>query len=247
MTGHPIGNVISLWRYPASSFGGEQRNALEIDTDGVAGDRLFGLVEAATGEPARPDREAKWHKLPLAHSRLTPSGELEIALPGSDWMPAPSAECDSALSDFLGFPVALRPFSHGAPTGYSGVVTEPRYRKAPVHLLTTASLARLKALHPAGNPHPRRFRPSVLVDMAPVEGHFPETEWIGRRIAIGEVELTISEPCRRCAFTIIAQDGFDHDAEILRTLVRNNGHNIGVYCTVERPGRIETGARMRFL
>ena len=69
----------------------------------------------------------------------------------------------------------------------------------------------------------------------------------GRRIAIGEVELTISEPCRRCAFTIIAQDGFDYDAEILRTLVRNNGHNIGVYCTVDRPGRIETGAEMRFL
>jgi uncharacterized protein YcbX len=242
-----IGSAIELWRYPASSFGGERRDALAVDEGGTDGDRLFGLVETATGEPARPDREAKWHKVPLVRARLSPAGGLEIALPDAGWMPAPSAESDTALSAFLGFAVALRPFSREAAPDFAGPLTAPRYRKAPVHLLTTASLARLKALHPAGNPDPRRFRPSVLVDMDAVEGRFPESEWLGRRIAIGEVELTVSEPCRRCAFTIIAQDGFEYDAEILRTLVRNNGHNIGVYCTVDRPGRIETGAELRFL
>lgn len=242
-----IGTAIELWRYPASSFGGERRDALDVGEEGAAGDRLFGLVEAGTGEPARPDREAKWHRLPLVRARLSPAGGLEIALPGADWQPAPSAGSDAALSDFLGFAVALRPFSRDAAPAFAGPLTAPRYRKAPVHLLTTASLARLKALHPGGDPNPRRFRPSVLVDMDPVDGHFPETEWLGRRIAIGDVELTVSEPCRRCAFTIIAQDGFDHDAEILRTLVRHNGHNIGVYCSVYRPGRIEAGDTMRFI
>jgi uncharacterized protein YcbX len=242
-----IGSAVELWRYPASSFGGERQATLSVGEDGAFGDRLFGLVEEATGEPARPDREARWHKVPLVRARLSEAGTLEIALPGADWMPAPSTESDAALSAFMGFSVALRPFGPDAAPGFAGPLTEPRYRKAPLHVLTTASLARLKALHPAAVPDLRRFRPSVLVEMDAVEGHFPETEWIGRRIAIGEVELTISEPCRRCAFTIIAQDGFDHDAEILRTLVRNNGHNIGVYCTVDRPGRIETGDRARLL
>ena len=73
--------------------------------------------------------------------------------------------------------------------------------------------------------------------MQPVAGRFPETEWIGRKIAIGELELTVTEPCRRCGFTIIAQEGgVDSDPDILRTLVKNNAHNLGVYCTVDRPG-----------
>lgn len=242
-----IGRAVELWRYPASSFGGERRPTLDLGRDGAAGDRLFGLVEEATGEPARPDREAKWHKVPLARSRLSAAGGLEIALPGAGWMPAPSPGCDAALSDFIGFPVALRPFGPDAAPGFEGPLTAPRYAKAPVHLLTTASLARLKALHPGGDPDPRRFRPGVLVEMDAVEGHFPETEWIGRRLAIGEVELTVSDHCRRCAFTIIAQEGFEYDAEILRTLVRNNGHNFGVYCSVDRPGRIREGDALRFM
>ncbi|RUX03287.1 MOSC domain-containing protein, partial [Mesorhizobium sp. M2A.F.Ca.ET.037.01.1.1] len=89
--------------------------------------------------------------------------------------------------------------------------------------------------------------PNIVVDMAPVEGAFPETEWIGRKLAVGDLELTVSEPCRRCGFTIIAQDGFDTDPGILRNLVRHNAHNLGVYCTVDRPARIGIGAPMRFL
>ncbi|RVA41626.1 MOSC domain-containing protein, partial [Mesorhizobium sp. M7A.F.Ca.CA.004.10.1.1] len=42
-------------------------------------------------------------------------------------------------------------------------------------------------------------------------------------------------------------DGFDHDPAILRNLVRHNAHNLGVYCTVDRPARVETGDAMRFL
>ena len=144
--------------------------------------------------------------------------------------------------------VALQPFGRdNAQPAYEGPLTEARYKKTPIHLLTTASLARLKALHPEGAADPRRFRPNIVVDMAPVEGSFPETEWIGRKLAIGDLLLTVSEPCRRCGFTIIAQDGFDNDPGILRNLVRHNAHNLGVYCTVDRPARIEIGAPMRLV
>jgi uncharacterized protein YcbX len=61
------------------------------------------------------------------------------------------------------------------------------------------------------------------------------------------VELTVSAPCRRCGFTIIAQEGVDDDPDILRTLVRHNTRNIGVYCTVDRPGEVGLEAPLRFL
>ncbi|TGQ74871.1 MAG: MOSC domain-containing protein [Mesorhizobium sp.] len=243
-----LGSVAELWRYPASSLAGERRDAIAVGQAGIAGDRMFGLVDASDNEIARPDRDAKWHKVPRIRTRLTNDRELEIAIPGGDWLAAPGAECDRAVSAYLGFAASVRPLGQeNAPPAYSGPLTQARYNKAPIHLLTTASLARLRALHPDGAADPRRFRPNIVVDMAAVEGSFPETEWIGRKLAIGDLKLTISEPCRRCGFTIIAQDGFDNDPGILRNLVRHNAHNLGVYCTVDQPARVEIGAPMRLL
>src|SRR6185312_5616691 len=216
-----LGQVTGLWRYPVSSLAGEPMPALSVARRGSDGDRLYGLVDAASGEIARPDTVAKWHLVPRIRTRLGSDRRLEIAVPGGAWIAAPGRQCDEAISAFLGFDAAIRPFAGEGPADYDGAFTAARYEKAPVHLLTTASLARLKALHPTGDPDPRRFRPSILVDMPEVEGAFPESAWLGRRIAIGEVELTVTEPCRRCGFTIIAQEGIDHDPDILRTLVRH--------------------------
>lgn len=243
-----LGTVSQLWRYPASSLAGERLDAISVGTSTVDGDRLFGLVDASDNEIARPDRGPKWHKVPLIRTRLTEDRELEVAVPGGDWLPAPDPESDRVVSAFLGFEASIRPyFRENAAPSYSGPLTVERYTRAPIHLLTTASLARLEALHPQGVADPRRFRPNIVVDIDPVEGSFPETEWIGRKLAVGDLMLTVSEPCRRCGFTIIAQDGFDNDPGILRNLVRYNAHNIGVYCTVDRPARVEIGAPMRFV
>jgi uncharacterized protein YcbX len=243
-----MGAVTELWRYPASSLAGERMPEISVGSESIDGDRLFGLVDVSDNEIARPDRETKWHKVPHIRTRLSPHGELQIATPDSDWLAAPGSESDRVVSAYLGFEASIRPFRReNAAPGYAGPLTSERYRKAPVHLLTTASLARLKALHPDGAADPRRFRPNIVVDMAAVEGSFPETEWIGRKLAIGDLRLTISEPCRRCGFTIIAQDGFDHDPAILRNLVRHNAHNLGVYCTVDQPARVGIGDTMRLL
>ncbi|MER9252920.1 MOSC domain-containing protein [Mesorhizobium sp. M0598] len=243
-----LGAVTELWRYPASSLAGEFQQAISVDWHTVEGDRLFGLVDTSTDEIARPDREAKWHKVPRIRTRLSQAGRLEVAIPDGRWLSAPGAQSDRAICAYLGFAASIRPFRReNAAPDYAGPLLTERYVKAPIHLLTTASLARLKVLHPEGTADARRFRPNIVVDMPEVEGSFPETEWIGRKLAIGDLLLTISEPCRRCGFTIIGQDGFDHDPAILRSLVRHNAHNLGVYCTVDRPARVEIGATMRLL
>jgi uncharacterized protein YcbX len=238
------GRVSGLWRYPVSSLAGESLTEMAVNAEGAYGDRLFGLVDATTGEIARPDAERKWHDVPRISTRLGMHGGLEIRMPGGDWLPAPGEESDRAASAFLGFQASIRPFRRDevAPNAAA-----PRYVKEPIHLVTTASLAELKRLHPDGDPDPRRFRPNILVDMQPVAGRFPETEWIGRRIATGELQLRVVEPCRRCGFTIIAQNGLANDPDILRTLVKNNRHNLGVYCVVDSPGEVRLDDGLRFL
>jgi uncharacterized protein YcbX len=243
-----VGTVSHLWRYPVSSLGGQPMRELLVEHGGAEGDRIYGLFDVASGIVAAPDRNpAKWGRAPRVRARLSGEAGLEVEIPGRGWLAAPGASSDRAISDYLGFEVAVRPYLDMGPQPADGSTTAPRYQKAPVHLLTTASLARLKALHPAADIDPRRFRPGILVDMPEVEGAFPESEWLGRRIAIGDVELAITAPCRRCGFTIIAQEGIGEDAEILRTVVRNNNHNFGVYCMVERPGHIGLGAELSFL
>lgn len=242
------GPVVSLWRYPVSSMGGERLDALTIGRQGVAGDRLYGIVDVGTGAIARPDgSDPRWPKVVQIATRLAPGGGLEIAVPGSRWHAAPGERADRAASRFLGFDVTIRPLGGEAADDGISPVAQARYVKAPVHLLTTASLKRLKALHPAGDADSRRFRPNIVIDLPEIEGRFPETGWIGRRIAIGDAELTIAEPCRRCGFTMQAQEGIRHDPEVLRQLVRHNAHNIGVYCTVETPGRIAEGDMLGFV
>lgn len=243
-----LGQVRQLWRYPVSSLAGEPMRELFFGPEGADGDRRYGLFDIGSGIVAAPDRNpARWDQAPRIRTRLSGEGRLEVAVAGGEWLAAPAPRSDRALSDYLGFDVAVRPYLDDGPQPADGSTVAPRYRKAPVHLLTTASLARLKALHPQAAPDPRRFRPSILIEMPEVEDEFPESGWLGRRLAIGDVELTVSEPCRRCGFTVIAQDGFDHDPGILRTLVKHNSHNIGVYCTVDRAGVVGLDQPLRFL
>jgi uncharacterized protein YcbX len=117
---------------------------------------------------------------------------------------------------------------------------------AMVHLLTTATLNRLRDLYPPGRFAVQRFRPNIVV--APVMGgqSFVENAWIGHTLAIGdEVRLHITGPCGRCVMTTVAQGELPQDREILRTAVQHNQGNVGVYAAVVRGGTIRHGDRVR--
>src|SRR5207244_8383533 len=56
---------------------------------------------------------------------------------------------------------------------------------AMVHLLTTATLDRLRELYPQGRFEVRRFRPNIVVQLGSSEKSFAENAWVGRTLAIG--------------------------------------------------------------
>src|SRR6266542_2069272 len=57
---------------------------------------------------------------------------------------------------------------------------------AVVHLLTTATLDRLRELYPRGRFEVRRFRPNVVVATAGGVQDFVENAWVGQTLAIGD-------------------------------------------------------------
>jgi uncharacterized protein len=68
-----------------------------------------------------------------------------------------------------------------------------------------------------------------------------ELEWVGWRLAIGTVELAVTEPTLRCGMTTVDQPGLDKDPQILGALVRERGAYLGRYARVLRPGKIRAG------
>jgi uncharacterized protein YcbX len=117
---------------------------------------------------------------------------------------------------------------------------------AVVHVLTTATLDRLRELYPQGRFEVRRFRPNVVVQTTDGVKDFVENAWIGHTLAIGdEVRLSITGPCPRCVMTTLAQNDLPKDPGILRTAAQHNQVNVGVYASVVRGGTVRRGDAIR--
>jgi hypothetical protein len=117
---------------------------------------------------------------------------------------------------------------------------------AVVHLLTTATLDRLRALYPQGRFEVRRFRPNVVVETANGVKDFVENAWIDHTLAIGDVvRLSITGACPRCVMTTLPQGDLPKDPGILRTAAQHNKVNVGVYASVLRGGTVRRGDAVR--
>ena len=259
--------MVGLWRYPVKSMMGEELNAAEITDRGFVGDRQFAVVDAATGMVAGAKNPRKWGNFfdfraayvepPEKGSKLP---AVRLTLPDGIVVTNEQPDLAEVLSTALGREVAFAEAQHdGESSGaqaeeywpdmegleHRDTVTEWElpagtfFDLALVHLLTTATIERLRALYPEGRFEVRRFRPNVVVATAPDQEGFVENDWIGQTLEIGdEVRLRITGPCPRCVMTTLPQGDLPKDAGILRTAAQNNQANVGVYAAVVTGGTV---------
>lgn len=265
-----LGSVVSLWRYPVKSMLGEQLSASEITERGLFGDRAYALIDRVDGKAATAKNPRKWPRLfdfraafvePARAARMLPT--VRITLPDGTTVTSDQGDLDPILSKALHREVTLRtalgekvnaeeywPDIEGL--DYKDTVTDftlPEgtfFDCAIVHLLTTATLDRLSELYPQGRFDLRRFRPNVVVQLASHEKGFAENGWVGRTLAIGTaVRLNITGSCGRCVMTTLQQGDLSKDPGILRTAVKHNQANVGVYAAVGCGGMIRSGDAVR--
>ena len=194
-------------------------------------------------------------------SRLAPT--VRLTLPDGTVVTSEQPDLAQVLSRALGREVAFAEAQHdGESSGaqaeeywpdmegldYRDTVTEWElpagtfFDLAVVHLLTTATIERLRALYPEGRFEVRRFRPNIVVATGPDQQGFVENDWIDQTLAIGnEVRLRISGPCPRCVMTTLPQGDLPKDPGILRTAAQNNQANVGVYADVVKGGTVRRG------
>ena len=261
------GSVVGLWRYPVKSMMGEELNAAEVTERGLVGDRQFAVVDASTGKVAGAKNPRKWGNFfdfraayvvpPESGSKLP---AVRLTLPDGTVVTSEQPDVAQVLSRALGREVAFAEARHdGESSGaqaeeywpdiegldYRDTVTESElppgtfFDLAVVHLLTTATIERLRVLYPEGRFEVRRFRPNIVVATGPNQQGFVENDWIGHTVAIGdEVRLRITGPCPRCVMTTLPQGDLPKDAGILRAAAQNNHANVGVYADVVKGGTV---------
>jgi uncharacterized protein len=262
------GSVVSLWRYPVKSMMGEELNASEVTERGLIGDRQFALRDRETGKVVGAKNPRKWGNFfdfraafvepPQAGSSMPP---VRITLPDGTIATSAEDDLEETLSRALGREVTFEEAQARAEGAraeeywpdmegldYRDTVTDfelPEgtfFDLAVVHLLTTATLERLRALYPAGRMEVRRFRPNIVVATGPEEQGFVENDWVGRTVSIGdEVRLRVSGPCPRCVMITLPQGDLPKDSGILRTAAQSNHANVGVYADVVKGGTVRRG------
>jgi uncharacterized protein len=221
--------VLELWRYPVKSLLGERLERVEVDMRGVHDDRRFAVTDGdgklGSGKTSRRFRLLKGL---FDLSARTEDGRTLVALPDGRELLVGDPGLDEFLSERYGDRLSVSEES-----------AVPHHDAAPLHLLTTASLAWLQERLPDSEIDRRRFRPNVLLE---VEGaQLVEDGWVGRRFALGGTVVRIADRAERCVMTTNRQDGLPQDPAILAAITKLNDICLGVFGTVERPGSIAVG------
>ncbi|WP_225839644.1 MOSC domain-containing protein [Streptomyces sp. NK08204] len=273
-----MGTVTALHRYPVKSMLGETLTDAVVTERGLHGDRMAAVLdEAGTVGSAKHPR--KWGPLLTCRSRMAADLTITVQLPDGTDLPAGDPHLDARLSALLGRRVALSatPPEHGgllerAVPDYRGGIPDSLRATAStdttgaaitsgsvapgtffdygtVHLVTTATLARLHSAYPAGDFDPRRFRPNLVVDTLGEPG-FVEDAWIGIHLRVGEALLRPLVPTPRCVIPTLGQDGLPPDPRIMRTVASEHRipvldlgrlSCVGVYLDVVEPGTVRVG------
>jgi hypothetical protein len=244
---------------------GEELSASEVTALGLLGDRQFAVVDAVTGKVAGAKNPVKWPSFfqfsaayvapPRAGAELPP---VRVTLPDGTSITSDEADLPRLLSKALGREVVFSGTTQSARAEDclvdTGEVVEWElppgtfFDCARVHLVTTATLDRLRALYPAGLFEPRRFRPNIVVATGSHAPGFVENDWAGRQVAIGDsVRLQVFQATGRCVMTTLPQPGLPKDSGILRTAVRHNDAAVGVYADVLAGGTVRRGDLVQVL
>ena len=273
------GTVKALWRYAVKSMAGTKLDEATIAEGGILGDRGYAVIDRASGRVGSAKTPKKWAGLmdlaadfvapPQAGAPLPP---VRIAWPDGTTIASDEGDPDARLSETLGRPVTLTTERPEAPSlerldplaaeetivDIGELMMAGRFSDcAALHLMTTATLARLAELRPESAFSARRFRPNVMIASPEGARGFVENDWVGRVLAIGdEVRLRISDPTPRCSVPTLAQNDLPKDPQLLRTIVEHNtlpvpvldGESLpcaGVYAFVVRGGTVKRGDAVR--
>jgi len=235
-----IGQVEAIFRYPVKSMAGERVEVAYLGWHGIDGDRRLALrrTQERTDFP--------WlsaSKLPdlLLFTPLRRDDGVQRELPTH--VRTPDGDEMAVFGDELAAEIERR---HGAPVQMmhlrSGIFDE-----ASVSVIATDTVREIGRLAGSGS-DVRRFRPNIVVRLLR-PNPFQEDRWLGGVLVFGEPgegpSVSVTQRDVRCSMVNLDPDSGRSAPEVLKSIVRTNQSNAGIYGTVIRTGRLATGQTIR--
>jgi uncharacterized protein YcbX len=231
-----LGRVREIARYPVKSMAGTAVESASLGWHGIAGDRRFAFRRLAdkSGMPwltasrlpqlllYQPVEFDDGSGEPLSTQVRTPSG-ARLDLRG--------AELQEEIASRFGSGVELMHLRHGIFD--EGVVSV-------ISLDTMAGIGRETGL----DLDRRRFRANIVLE---TEGREPflEDRWVGGTLVFGDHDprpaVRVTTCDERCVMINLDPETGEQDARVMKTVVRLNRNNAGVYATVARTGTLRVG------
>ena len=231
-----IGHVESIFRYPVKSMRGQRLEVANMGWHGIDGDRrlAFRRVDDRSGFP--------WltaSKLPelilFSPQHRKDSAEEDVPM----YIRAPDGGEMAVFGDELAAEVGRR---YGAPVQMMQL-KQGIFDEACISVITSDTVREIGRLAERSLDI-RRFRPNVAVRLLrPVP--FQEDEWLGSVLLFGEKDdapaITVTMRDVRCSMVNLDPDSAAAAPEVLKTIVRANQNNAGIYGAVTRVGRLSVG------
>jgi len=243
---------------------GEELESVMVSKKGLVGDRSYALIDTQTNKIVSAKNPKKWPNIFMYSSKylLEPTenkiSNIQIKIPNrNEVILSSQEEIDEILSASLNRSVKLTSIvpkkvqlEEYSPDidnhAVKGIIADAKmadntfFDLGTIHIITTATISKLKEIYPKGDFNINRFRPNIVIDLDQNEIGFVENEWVGQKIAIGnEVVLKIKEHCPRCVMTTLEQHDISKDINILKTIKKSNNGNLGIYADVIQMGHIK--------
>jgi uncharacterized protein YcbX len=249
------GHVVRISIAPVKALHVVDKDEVELEHTGVAGDRRFWLVDSG-GRLVNDKRyphllrvRVEWDEATRELGLEFPDGRradgvVELGEPVEEMLygqPHASRTVigpwQEALSDYTGEPLTFLWSERGAvDRGIGG---------GAVTVISRGSLERLRREASADNAvDGRRFRMLFEIDGV---GEHEEDGWIGQRVAIGDAVVAPVGDVGRCLVTTKNPDSGETDLDTLKALAgyRREGRTeplpFGVHAAVVQPGRVRVG------
>jgi uncharacterized protein YcbX len=209
--------IKEIWRYPVKSMAGETLSVADINRQGIAGDRIIQVRNAAGRIFSARTRP----KLLRHTAMLADNGDVLV-----DGRPWDSTEVALDVEEAAGAGTRLVRSDAG-----------DRFDVLPLLVTTDGMFA-------AVGYDRRRFRPNLVI--AGVEG-LAERQWEGARLRINETVIGMDDLRARCIMTTYDPDTGEQDVNVLRRIQGEFGGVLGLNSYVINPGRVAVGDRVELL
>jgi uncharacterized protein len=234
-----IGQIKAIFRYPVKSMAGEQLDAASLGWHGLDGDRRFAFRRIADqgGFPwltaGRLPELILFKPFHQDHSNdnQTPT---HVRTPEGKVLELRGEELRADIARRHGAEVQLMQLNQGI------------FDEASISLIASATYLQIER-ESSRNLDIRRFRPNLFIETYGNEP-FEEDHWVGKVLIFGEnaeggaVSITLRD--KRCVMINFDPETGQADPSVLKSVVRLNQNNAGVYGTVVEVGNLSVGQKI---